>query len=279
MSFESLKKRFSQARYLSLDVALGAVVSAWAIWKLPDGQQVPSGLSILVLGLAVLVIYTLDRLLDVRKADQPATPRHAFHAQHQALLWKILIGVAATAFLLSYLIPSAVAFFGLKLAGLVAIYLFLVSRLPHRNAAQYAKEPVTALLYAAGVWGPVFAMHSPAGWTDWTLCAMFGGVALQNLLLFSLYEARLMPGANNLSTRWGAGFSADVLMVVFLLVSVGGVFIGIWADFPYQRRMSLVIWAMSGILWGMTFRKDFFARNERYRWLGDGVFLLMGLLL
>ncbi|MCY7350714.1 MAG: hypothetical protein LH606_08600 [Cytophagaceae bacterium] len=279
MSFELLKKRFRQARYLSLDVALGAVLSAWAVWKLSDGHHSPSALSLVVLGLTVFVIYALDRLLDVRKTDQPTTPRHAFHAQHQRILWQILVGVAAIAFGLSYLIPSAVAFFGLKLMGLVAVYLFIVSRLPYRNAAQYAKEPVTALLYVAGIWGPVFAVHPPGSWVDWTLCAIFGGVVVQNLLLFSLYEARLVPGANNLSTWWGPDFSGDVLMVVFLLVSVGGVFTGIWADFPYQRRMSLVIWAMSGMLWSMSFRKDFFARNERYRWLGDGVFLLMGLLL
>lgn len=268
-----------QARLLNLDVALGAVLSAWAAWKLPDGHSRPMVGALLILGVTVWLIYTLDRLLDIRKPDQPATPRHAFHNRHQRVLWRVVAGAGVVVLGLVYLLPPGVVLFGLKLLALVAIYLLVVSRLPQNSPWQYAKEPITALAYTAGVWGPVLVTHPPANWVDYTLCLMFSGVVVQNLLLFSLYEANLMNQARNLSTWWGAGFSGDVLMVLFLLVSVGGVFTTLGADFAYQRRMGLIEWGMAGLLWAMTFRKGYFARHERYRWLGDGVFLAMGLLL
>ncbi len=271
--------RLQQARLLNLDVVLGAVLSAWVAWKLPDGHQRPLPTALLLLGLTVWLIYTLDRLLDVRKPDQPATPRHAFHAKNQRILWRFVAGSVALALVLVYTLPPGIVLFGLKLLVLVAIYLLVVSRLPQQSHWQYLKEPVTALAYTAGIWGPVFVAHPPGNWVDYTLCLMFSGAVVQNLLLFSLFEARLLAKTNNLSTWWGPDFSGDVLMVVFLLVSVGGIFTTLAADFAYQRRMGLIIWGMSGLLWAMTFRKGYFARHERYRWLGDGVFLLMGLLL
>ncbi|MBC7892935.1 MAG: hypothetical protein H7Y12_12030 [Sphingobacteriaceae bacterium] len=274
-----LTQRLREARFLNLDVVLGAVLSAWAAWKLPDGHAPVPALALLVLALVVWGIYTVDRLLDIRKPDQPETLRHAFHARHQQVLWRVLAGAGLTAFALSYALPSAVVWFGLKLAGALGIYLFVVSRLPVGSVWEFLKEPATALGYAAGIWGPVFALHPADTWVSWTLALMFGGVVIQNLILFSMFESRLVPGANNLSTWWGTGFSADVLMVLFLLVAVGGIFTTIGADFPYQRRMGLVLLAMSGLLWGMNFQKRHLARHERYRWAGDGVFLLMGLLL
>lgn len=264
---------------LNLDVVLGAVLSAWAVWRLPDGHAQPRYTALLLLGLTVWLIYTVDRLLDVRKPDQPATARHDFHRQHQRLLWRVAAGVGVLCVGLVYTLPAGIVLFGLKLLGLVAVYLLLVSRINQESTWQYAKEPVTALAYTAGVWGPPLVAHPPQNWVDWALCLMFAGVVVENLLLFSYFEARLQPKANNLSTWWGPEFSADVLMVVFLLVSVGGVFTTLAADFPYQRRMGLIVWGMAGLLWGMTFRKAYFARHERYRWLGDGAFLAMGLLL
>ena len=273
-----LSLRLRQARVLNLDVVLGAMLSAWAAWKLPDGHSQPRYTALLLLSLTVWLIYTIDRLLDIRKPDQPPTPRHQFHNQHQRLLWRVAVGVGVLCVGLVYTLPAAVVLFGLKLLALVAIYLLIVSRIPQTSPWQYAKEPLTALAYTAGVWGPPLVAHPPENWVDWALCLMFSGVVVQNLLLFSLFEAKLQSSANNLSTWWGPGFSTDVLMVVFMLVSVGGVFTTLAADFPYQRRMGLIVWGMAGLLWSMTFRPAYFARYERYRWLGDGVFLAMGLL-
>src|SRR5690349_20970168 len=79
---------------LSLDVAAGAVISALFFVDITNAQVYP--LSLLALGLAVWIIYTVDHLKDVYRLTQVATTnRHRFHQQH----FKVLIIVASLALL------------------------------------------------------------------------------------------------------------------------------------------------------------------------------------
>jgi hypothetical protein len=76
----------------------------------------------IVLALAVFIIYTVDRLLDIRKPNRPPTARHQFHQQNARLLWRVVAGAAVLGLVLTFLLPGSVIKFGLVLGGICVAY-------------------------------------------------------------------------------------------------------------------------------------------------------------
>ena len=79
---DTLIRFYRMCNLLSLDVAGGAVVCALFFSKLLSVTPYVQGM--IALGLTVWVIYTADRLLDVRALkNAAASERHKFHQQYQ----------------------------------------------------------------------------------------------------------------------------------------------------------------------------------------------------
>jgi hypothetical protein len=75
---------------LNLDVVVGAVISALYFAKLLAAKVNVFG--ILALGLTVWIIYTADRLLDVKKMSAtPTSERHKFHQKNYNILFFLLV--------------------------------------------------------------------------------------------------------------------------------------------------------------------------------------------
>lgn len=268
-------KRLQELHWLNLDVAAGAGLCAAAASRLPDGAGPVNRMAIVVLMLTVWVIYTADRLLDVRKKPVPSTPRHRFHLANAGWLWKLTAGVAALAGGLALTLPAGLLRSGGILAGIVAAYLLLVNRLGPKSKLHLFKEPLTALVYTAGVWGVAFSGKEAIAWEEKAQAGIFLLIAFQNLLLFSWMETRAgKPPVPNLSSILREGFS-DVLFGL-CLAGIAGLFLAISFTelVPYQRRFAFTQVLMSLVL--VEIRRDyrFYLKNERYRWVGDGIFLL-----
>lgn len=268
------------AYYLSLPVVLGAVLSNRMAARLSDVQPVHWATS-LVLALAVFIIYTVDRLLDVQKPGFASTPRHRFHRHYAPLLWRVVAGACVLAGILTFFLPASVIKFGIVLAGFCAAYVGAVFRLPHRSPALLLKEPLVALFYSAGVWGSVWVQRPATSGIELTEALMFTAIAFQNLLLFSIMETRESPNSSvfSLATYWGLPTCDVVLRGLTLGVLVTGLTVCFLTSDRFAQRAALIQLLMSLTLYVIQRYPTYFRRNERYRWLGDGVFWMPALVL
>jgi len=248
--------------------------------SLPDGTLIHWATPI-VLALVVFMIYTVDRLLDSQKVGEPLTARHHFHQRHAPLLWRVVFGAAGLAFVLVWFLPSSVVKFGIVLGGVCAAYLVAVFRLPARHPALLLKEPLVALLYSAGVWGSVWVQRPATSGLEITEFLLFTGIAFQNLLLFAVMEMRELPGQDmfSLASVWGADRCDTVLRWLTFLIVATGIALCFLTDDRFAQRSSLMLVIMSLILYIIQRYPAYFLKNERYRWLGDGVFWLPALVL
>ena len=274
--------------YLSFPVVIGAVLSNRMAARLSDVEPVHWATS-LVLALVVFIIYTIDRLLDVRKDDadssrQPLTARHQFHRQHEEMLWYLIISTTGLTFIMLFFLPSSVVKFGIVLGGICIAYIGAVFRLPAYHPALLLKEPLVAALYSAGVWGSVWVQRPTISNIDIAECFMFTGIAFQNLLLFAVMEQletrpRSSQPLFSLASEWGAD-RCDVILfwLTFVIVATGFALCFLTKD-RFAQRSALMLALMSLTLYGIQRYPTYFLKNERYRWLGDGVFWMPALVL
>ncbi|MDR6194537.1 hypothetical protein [Siphonobacter sp. SORGH_AS_0500] len=260
--------------WLNLDIVAGAVLSAAAGSRLPDGRGEVNYWALASLGLTTWFIYTLDRLLDIRRKPVPNTPRHQFHLQNAALLWKATIAAGVLAAAITPFLPLSLIRWGLILAGVVALYLFMVNRLGPKSKWYFLKEPLTALVYTGGVWGVAFANQPDISWQDKSLSVIFGLIAFQNLLLFSWMETKEGKlSSPNFSSIFRDGLPNIVNFLILASILILFLSINFTDLFPYQRRFAFTEILMCLALLHIRYDADFFLKNQRYRWIGDGVFL------
>ncbi len=271
--------------YLNLPIVLGALLSQRLAARLSDAVDPIHWATPWVLAIAVWLIYTVDRLLDIRKPNAPKTARHLFHRQHAVRLWQV-VGVAGMLLLaLGLFLPGSVIRFGLVLAGLCGAYVGLVWRLSVRHPALWLKEPLVALLYTAGVWGSVWAQRPVVSNIEWAEGVLFGLTAFQNLLLFSVYEKLTAESSgSSLATVWSVSTCNRVLIWLTVLIVLGAVSLCFVNAEPgggprFAQRSALILGIMSLTLYSIQRYPAWFGRHDRYRWLGDAVFWFPALVL
>ena len=271
--------------YLSFPVVIGAVLSNRMAARLSDVTPIHWATPV-VLALVVFIIYTVDRLLDIRKytsdaSSQPMTARHQFHQQHATLLWSIVGVAAGLALILTFFLPGNVVKFGIVLGGICVAYVGSVFRLPARHPALLLKEPLVAMLYAAGVWGSVWVQRLTVNRVEVTEFLMFVGIAFQNLLLFALMEQHETPDQSlfSLATAWGEERCELVLNWLTAIIVATSFTLCFLATDRFAQRSALMLGLMSLTLYVMQRYPAYFLKNERYRWLGDGVFWMPALVL
>lgn len=277
-SFGNLLHTGAQLRHLSLDVALGAVVSHRMAGRVA-GVPV-SAVQYALLAAAVFVVYAADRLSDVRHfRTPPASVRHRFFWRNRRSLVRVGVGVTGLSMMGLPLLPAAVRRYGLGLSACTVGYLLLARRRPRFADAWFQKEYFVASLYTAGVWGPVWARAGRVSWHVRGLTVAFGGVALLNLLLFSWFERDedALMHQPSLAGSWGArrwrrtwdGLALTTLVVLTVCVRTRD---------PRVRRVALIEGMMVGGLAAIRRWPRWFAPRHRYRTWGDAVFFLPVLL-
>lgn len=251
---------------LSIDVAVGAVVSALFFAKIFDVVILPSGM--ISLGFTVWVIYTADHLIDAYVIKQEAaTERHRFHQRHFKVLFVLLIIAAAIDGSQLLFIRKTVFFEGLGLMFLIAIY-FLLQRY-----LKFLKELIGALLYAGGVLLIPFSVKNPAlSTTQSLLIGQFVITALINLLLFSWFDKRQdeKDKLSSFATTMGWDATKNFLRALFILQAVL-VFVQFTSsDFKPTGVMVL----MNALLLVIFLNRKYFEPEDRYRLLGDAIFFV-----
>jgi hypothetical protein len=254
---------------LSIDVAIGAAVGAAFFAYVLDVELFPQ--AFIVLGLTVWIIYTSDHLLDAWFLDKPAsTPRHLLHQRHFRVL-AIMVAVALLIDIgLVLLIRRQLMVPGIVMSLMCAAYLIL------NRWLRYVKEVVATMLYSAGVLLPALALNPALTIDQKQLIAQFVLIVFINMLLFAKmsYTTDLRDRQNSLFTTLGPRASDWLIagsFVVFGIVMVLPSVTDIW--------IKAIMALMALTLLVIFLFPDYFRSEERYRLLGDSIFLLPGLVL
>jgi len=142
------------------------------------------------------------------------------------------------------------------------------------------KELGVALVFTAGVWGMPCLRHrlDSGRWLGWPVLLLFQYLmlAVVNLLEFSIYESKIDAAHQQSSFVRGIG-RRRARAVVLALLSLQIPLAIIACRIDLQRAVfstEAIFMVMTFGLWIVLAMPRFAARNERYRTIGDGVFLL-----
>jgi hypothetical protein len=250
---------------LSIDVAGGAVAGAMFFAKIFAASVLPVGLA--CLGLTVWIIYTADHLLDARNLSRPASSeRHRFHQKYfKLLVGALVVGILIDVFLL-FFIRKIVFIEGLWLAGIIFIY-FLIQR-----SLKFLKEVTGAILYTGGVLLIPWSVKANAA-TDHQLILIvqFVLTALTNLLLFSWFDKKQdeLDRQPSYATVMGERATKNSLAILFVVQAILS-----GALLTSNEKATVILILMNALLLLILVQKKYFEINDRYRLLGDAVFLL-----
>ncbi len=260
--------------YLSLDVAVGAVISSWMFWKMPDGQSKPDVPSLVILGICTWIIYILDRLLDNIKSE-PQDTRHQFHFQHQYYLQIMIIMLLFVAFILVFFLPKNVIYFGITFSFFLVIYFIILKKISQKANYQYFKEIFTAILYSFSVIGSAFSTKQNLALIDYIVGFNFFLLVHQSILIFSFYEAKGKLEIKNLATKLGKQNCTYLIISICIFIGLTNFF-----DATIFTKKVIIIETLMAICSVLIFVfRDKLTKNESYRWLGEMVFWLPILLI
>lgn len=251
---------------------LGAIVCNIMFWKLNKTPPEHSFGIVVILGFSVWIIYILDRILDNKKPDLSPTERHIFHQKNAKVLW-YFIGLLTLICLVSlFYLPSNIIILGIIISLFTGIYLLIISKISSKNNFQHYKEPITSFVYVSGVFGTTVL-------DNLNLNALLIGfifllIVFQNLLLFSLSEFKKNNNSCNLAEHFGIKKSNAIIIFITIIILILGIYLIDFSLFNYENKVICMEIIMSIILLIINQFDDFFLTNDRYRWVGDGIFLL-----
>ena len=263
---------FQYVNILSIDIVTGAIASALFFAKIFQVQIKTIGL--VALGLTVWVIYTIDHLRDARKIAHPAsTLRHRFHQENFRVL-SVLLFVAILADAVAiFFIRRQVFEWGLVLTGVVILYLIF-----HRSL-RFLKELFVASLYTTGVLLlSVTVTPRDLNTPQYLLILQFAIAAWSNLVLFSWFDRAFdqRNDQNSFVTILGKNTAQTFLYSLFAVsFFLSAVQVGIGAPLPPV----LILLLMNVTLFLIFLFRRTLEKDDRYRLIGDAVFLFPSLLL
>lgn len=252
---------------LSLDVVAGSVVSAAFFSKVFGVRlHVPACIA---LGLSVWLIYTIDHLRDAYSISHPAsTERHRFHQIHRRGIRIALVVVGFVNAALILQLPRQILLYGVVL-GLPTMLLLVLQRfLP------WIKELLISVFYTCGILLPSLPFVTERlDMPDYLIAFQFSITALMNLLVFSWYDRHNDRKDNlpSLVTVSGATFTRIMLYTCWIS-SVG------LSTYQYvvsgQGIASTVILIGATVMLLLFQFEERFTKNNRYRYIGDLIFLI-----
>ncbi len=275
-----LSTMYAYVRALSLDVVLGAVVCCAFLGRLLQ-VHIP-GAVYWCLALAVWVVYTLDHLWDAYRLQERARSfRHRYHYRHfNVLMVLVAVGILA-GILISRHLPEMVLTWGSIISALVCGYFILMMFLG--TAVKYFKEIIVSLVYATGVFTAPITMspHPIEGWLV-LMFLQFTLLAMVNLLEFSYFEMEQdqLHKFGSAVISWGKKQTRRVVAIaIILVVSLSAFSFMIWPHIPAVVEAQLTFMVMALMLGLIILLPDFFKDRERFRVLGDGIFLIPAIFL
>ncbi|TGM52941.1 hypothetical protein EHQ97_13580 [Leptospira adleri] len=264
------KKAFFYWNVLSIDIVLGALASAYFASTILETTMRTAFW--LILPAAVWVIYTADHLFDGWKlGEKSVNERHRFHYKNIIFL-SITTGLISTlCFTLSILFLRD----WIVTAGLIlGIFVFFHVVLSYLRLNFFWKECSVSILYSTGIWfGPILLTSKPK--IEIVIpFFLFLLTALSNSFMNSYMERELDQKENvtsilrQISPR---ALKRSVYLLAFLGLSLN--IIWIEKNPKFIPEFLYYCFGYSIPAW-IVYRENFFQKNQFYRILGEGYFIL-----
>ncbi|NOT75470.1 MAG: hypothetical protein HOP08_11105 [Cyclobacteriaceae bacterium] len=252
---------------ISIDVACGAVVCAAFFADILMIKLKTYGFA--SLGMTVWIIYTIDHLLDAgRLKNQASTERHRFHQKYYKLLSRIVILAIFIDLYMIFHVRKAIFDKGLALSFVVLIYLLL------QKWISPFKEVVAALLYTCGIVLPAFSLYSgilPV--SSILLMISFAITAFINLILFSMFDVDKDISHTQSSIVILIGKRNTSFFLMFLFFAQGILFF--YLAMKGNNFMEIIVLLVMNVVLIILFVfSEQFKGGDRYRLIGDAIFLL-----
>lgn len=250
---------------LSIDVSLGAVICALFFSHVLHADVRTA--AFIALGLTVWIIYTTDHLLDALKLKgQASTERHRFHQRNfKVMTLLVCMAVAGVIVCIFYLRPLVIGA-GIVIGVFVGLYLLVNRKL------KFMKEIAGAIFYTAGIVMPAIILSEFQITLSLALLILqFLLTAWINMLLFSWFDVVNDRADNRISfsTELGEKVTGNVLKILFVsCISL----MAVQAINHFDWSM-VVVGVMDLVLLVIYTYHGYFAVNDRYRLIGDAVFL------
>ncbi|MCD4681946.1 MAG: UbiA family prenyltransferase [Bacteroidales bacterium] len=273
---------FQKLSILSIDVVIGAILSGAFVVKLLNIN--PGFAWWTILPISVWIIYTIDHLIDGYKLKNKAhTMRHYFHYRFAK---QFTIVIACLTFvnllLIVFFLERQIIVFGLIMSFATGIYFAGVYFSGNKRSLILQKEIFVALVYTVGIWG------GPAALMDYYfsiqqlffLCVFFL-IAFSDLLVFSIYEEEndrndqhntfVINFGRKITIRFINIFAAIVFIVYVYHIEISSDLITIFA--------ASILAAMMCVIIVLLYFQNFFKNRLLYRYIGELIFWLPGLIL
>ncbi len=230
----------------------------------------------IILPITVWVIYTADHIMDgLKTGPESKIKRHKFHRNFLKSLGILTLITGAMIPLLAILtLPQNIFIAGLIL-GIISLLHVIFS---YYSFHWYIKEIFIAVIYTTGVWFVPFiearnlSIEAIAGFV------LLLSSAVLNLLFFSFMEHDLdiRDGHRSITTQFGKN---NICIFIYLLSSLASS-TSVWFmlnSFPNNFLTFLPLLLLNFFPLLTCWKPVFFNKNERFRKIGDRLFILNSL--
>lgn len=219
---------FQYVKVYSIDIALGAVISTWFLARVLL-INLPWHI-LLVLGLTVWSIYTVDHLIDAYKLKTLTGPnRYFYHKKYfRPVLGFVIFTVVCTGILTYFMLPEPLIVNGLIIGGSVVIY--FLARLILGRYFSGIKEILAAAIFTMGVALPAYHYADQVNFFFITVVLQFFCIVFANLLICSVWDEKIdrQNSFDSMTVTFGIKFINFLifsLVIIALSVSVAGFFL------------------------------------------------------
>jgi len=236
-----------------------------------------------LLSSTIWIIYTLDHVLDGLKLKEEAISlRHYIHYKYRTTIIPILVLFALfNMYVAVAYLPQKMLIAGCVLAVLVILYFLFIHFFSAKQKA-INKELIVALVVCSGM-VVLPGISGNLSLSFGSACIVLSMVLINytNLLLFSYYdyENDKANGLNSAATNWG--LEKTKTMAINTLGSAFVLFVFWLFQFnsPSKLPVSIAFLIMLNILMVMIIQEDRFKQKESYRFWGDFIFLMPGVVM
>lgn len=267
-----MKQFLRYLHWINLDTAVGAVVTSLFIAKSLD-TEIPD-VAALTLFLAVLSIYNFDHLMDARRLPTKArTTRHRFYQQHLRSLSIYQLILMLGLITIIWYLPNDILRAGLVLSLVTGIYFVLLFFV--YPGKFMLKEIMIALVYSLALFlAPLYSDAARAVDNNWLIFWLqIFLMAVSNTLIFAWYDHQidLAEGHTSLANNLGKNI---VYKLVLSLIGLSALLIVYQLLTAGEVARQLILLAMTMVLLYSLMAHKKLRKNDRYRVLGDAVFMI-----
>lgn len=274
-------KEFNQPIFqvLSFDVVLGAL--SVGLFAVTIFNVKPNLYWWVILPIAVWTTYTFDHLADgFKKSGKNIIQRHQFHYQYRKILFLLVLVFGTKAVLLSFIfLEKKIIIVGIGLSSIVVFYFGLVFYQDKLKIRYIHKEMIIALVYVFGIFlGPVIWGKDHLSLFYYIILATLIVLAWTESVMISFYDYSLdkADGLKSFTQIYGLRKTQIYLMFVHLLVTVVLFISLLFADDLIIIIALSIELVMNSILFALILYPAFFSISNRFRWIGESVFVLPG---